>query len=405
MPAYIPPHRRDKASRECRSAEFARAQMARAANVAEVLAVSEEVPSRTQGKGEGKSRGRGKSKAEGSGKDKSREEGRGEGKSRGKGMLRTSASDCPPLELGLVSIAGDTAMTLQVANPSKVLLLDVKRRLAVEIGVPVARLLLVDQAAKVFDDDATVVDVVAAQPSGAQITFVVCEASQFARPQCVFVRYASSMDQKVQSVQDAIEKYMPSNGLAVVVASTKRNVDQIELTLFEKGLSVAAIHGSRTQQEREDAFQAFKSHANPILITTSVAMRGLDSPFVDLLIHFEAPQQVDDYVHQISRTCWPFRRHGGFAVTLVNERDKNLMDLNQLLTSQRQELPVWFELLCQNQTQKGSLKTHSDAGAEVTLPTVVEQSEAFARPAATIEQSEAFTRPAATLEVPADSWF
>lgn len=88
----------------------------------------------------------------------------------------------------------------------------------------------------------------------------------------------------------------------MVFVETKRGADSLEMDLHQRNVSVAAIHGDRTQTEREEALAAFKSGANPILVATDVAARGLDIPNVSLVVNFDMPKQLDDYVHRIGRT-------------------------------------------------------------------------------------------------------
>ena len=58
------------------------------------------------------------------------------------------------------------------------------------------------------------------------------------------------------------------------------------------------IHGDRQQSERETALRLFHNGTTPILIATDVVARGIDIPRVDVVINYDAPQQIDDYVHR-----------------------------------------------------------------------------------------------------------
>merc|ERR1712110_920395 len=108
--------------------------------------------------------------------------------------------------------------------------------------------------------------------------------------------------QKVRELDRAVKDNLPPGGLAVIFVETKRAADTLELDLYEAGVKVTAIHGDRSQQEREEALHAFKSGANPVLVATDVAARGLDIPNVALVVNFDMPKQLDDYVHRIGRT-------------------------------------------------------------------------------------------------------
>merc|ERR1719265_1227807 len=71
------------------------------------------------------------------------------------------------------------------------------------------------------------------------------------------VVYAGELKQKVHALERAIKDYLPKDGLAVVFVETKRAADQLELDLHTGGVAVTAIHGDRSQKEREEALHAF----------------------------------------------------------------------------------------------------------------------------------------------------
>jgi ATP-dependent RNA helicase DDX3X len=164
------------------------------------------------------------------------------------------------------------------------------------------------------------------------------------------VVYSDQMRQKVHALERAIKENLTKDGLAVVFVETKRSADDLELELHGAGVAVTAIHGDRSQNEREEALNAFKSGANPVLVATDVAARGLDIPNVALVVNFDMPKQLDDYVHRIGRTGRAGRK--GVAVSFVNERCTYLPELGDLLVEAKQEPPAWFGELCRNASRR-----------------------------------------------------
>merc|ERR1740139_1499587 len=164
------------------------------------------------------------------------------------------------------------------------------------------------------------------------------------------VQYAGELKSKCRALEKAIADHLPVGSLAVVFVETKRAADTLELDLHEAGVGVTAIHGDRSQSEREEALHAFKSGANPVLVATDVAARGLDIPNVALVVNFDMPKQLDDYVHRIGRTGRAGRK--GTAIAFVNERCNYLPELGDLLVEAKQEMPMWFGDLCKN-AQRG----------------------------------------------------
>jgi len=130
-------------------------------------------------------------------------------------------------------------------------------------------------------------------------------------------------------------------GLTLVFVETKKACDSLEDWLYEQNYDVVAIHGDRTQREREAALTRFKSNSGSILVATDVAARGLDIPNVTHVINYDLPNDINDYVHRIGRTGRA--GHTGLATAFVNEKNKNIVnELMELLTETDQEVPSWL---------------------------------------------------------------
>jgi ATP-dependent RNA helicase DDX3X len=87
-----------------------------------------------------------------------------------------------------------------------------------------------------------------------------------------------------------------SPNLTLVFVETKRSADMLCHFLTDNGFPATAIHGDRTQQEREYALRSFKTGKTPVLVATAVASRGLDIPNVTHVINFDIPTDIDEYV-------------------------------------------------------------------------------------------------------------
>ena len=88
----------------------------------------------------------------------------------------------------------------------------------------------------------------------------------------------------------------------LVFGETKRGVEKLARDLSTRGIRAEAIHGNKSQGQRERALTAFKQHKAKVLVATDVAARGLDISDVSHVINFDTPQTYDDYVHRIGRT-------------------------------------------------------------------------------------------------------
>jgi superfamily II DNA/RNA helicase len=96
---------------------------------------------------------------------------------------------------------------------------------------------------------------------------------------------------------------------------TKRNADRLAHALRKEGIEAAAIHGDLPQRVREQALKGFSDGSVPALVATDVAARGLDIDDVEIVVHYDPPEDHKGYLHRSGRTA----RAGeaGLAVTLL----------------------------------------------------------------------------------------
>ena len=116
---------------------------------------------------------------------------------------------------------------------------------------------------------------------------------------------------------------------AMVFTRTKRGADRLAKFLSAAGLDVAAIHGDKTQGQRERALGAFKAGHAKALIATDIAARGIDIEAVSHVFNYELPNVPEAYVHRIGRTA----RAGaqGVAITLCDRAEIGLLrDIEKL---------------------------------------------------------------------------
>jgi ATP-dependent RNA helicase RhlE len=108
--------------------------------------------------------------------------------------------------------------------------------------------------------------------------------------------------------------------LALVFVRTKRGADRLVKRLASSGVKAAAVHGNRSQKQREQALSQFRSGHVDTLVATDVAARGIDVPDVSHVINFDLPGDHDVYVHRVGRTGRAGRR--GIGITLVGSGDR-----------------------------------------------------------------------------------
>lgn len=88
----------------------------------------------------------------------------------------------------------------------------------------------------------------------------------------------------------------------MVFGRTKWGIEKLTKQLVERGFKAMAIHGNKSQGQRQRALTSFKRNEVTILLATDVASRGIDVEDVSHVINYDAPESYDDYVHRIGRT-------------------------------------------------------------------------------------------------------
>lgn len=134
---------------------------------------------------------------------------------------------------------------------------------------------------------------------------------------------ASQVDQNIIKVPDRDKKIEQLHQLlqkdgfdkVIVFGRTKWGIQKLTNILIKRGVKAAAIHGNKSQSQRQRALTEFKQNTIQVLMATDVASRGLDIPNVTHVINYDAPASYDDYIHRIGRTGRAGKR--GVALTFV----------------------------------------------------------------------------------------
>ncbi|MCX6729582.1 MAG: DEAD/DEAH box helicase [Candidatus Saccharibacteria bacterium] len=110
----------------------------------------------------------------------------------------------------------------------------------------------------------------------------------------------TTKDQKLNKLGEMLED--PNFEKVLVFGETKWGVQKLADHLNDLGHKAEAIHGNKSQPQRQRALNAFKQDRVKVLVATDVAARGLDIPNVSHVINFDQPNTYSDYVHRIGRT-------------------------------------------------------------------------------------------------------
>jgi ATP-dependent RNA helicase RhlE len=131
----------------------------------------------------------------------------------------------------------------------------------------------------------------------------------------------------------------PALARVLVFTRTKHGADRVVRHLSAVGFEATAIHGNKSQPQRERALAGFRDGQARVLVATDIAARGIDVDGVSHVINFELPNVPEDYVHRIGRTA----RAGatGIAVAFCSDEERPyLRDIEKLTRSSLRRIPT-----------------------------------------------------------------
>ena len=119
-------------------------------------------------------------------------------------------------------------------------------------------------------------------------------------------------------------------GTVLVFSRTKYGARNIARQLNTKGFTTAELHSNRSLAQRKQALNGFKNGVYRVLVATDIAARGIDVKQIELVINFDLPDQITDYVHRIGRTGRA--GHSGKAISFATPDQRGDMQAIERLT-------------------------------------------------------------------------
>jgi superfamily II DNA/RNA helicase len=124
----------------------------------------------------------------------------------------------------------------------------------------------------------------------------------------------------VDRLDALVDQLSAERELTLVFVRTKHGADRLVKRLSREGIDALAMHGNKSQRQRESALRRFESGQVDVLVATDVAARGIDVAGISHVINFDAPADHETYVHRVGRTGRAGRT--GVAVTLVGDEQR-----------------------------------------------------------------------------------
>lgn len=142
---------------------------------------------------------------------------------------------------------------------------------------------------------------------------------------------------KYRSLMKHLQEYN-CNGKCLVFVETKKGCDALTRSLRQDGYSARCIHGDKTQEERDYVLKDFKSGAFSVLVATDVAARGLDVKDIQMVINFDFPNNMEDYIHRIGR-CGRAGAKGTAVSFFGSKNSRNARELMKILSESDNIVP------------------------------------------------------------------
>jgi len=126
---------------------------------------------------------------------------------------------------------------------------------------------------------------------------------------------------------------------AVIFCNTRRKVDWLTDKMKQKDFVVSSTHGDISQQERDIILSEFRTGSSRVLITTDLLARGIDVQQVSLVINYDLPRNLENYIHRIGRSG-RFGRKGVAINFITNDDVRALRELEEFYHTQVPEMPA-----------------------------------------------------------------
>jgi ATP-dependent RNA helicase RhlE len=148
--------------------------------------------------------------------------------------------------------------------------------------------------------------------------------------------YEVEQDRKLGLLQMMLRE---EDGSFLVFARTKHGVDRLSKKLSRDGVKSAAIHGDRSQNQRNQALRGFQDGQYRVLVATDVAARGIHVEGISHVVNYDLPQVPEDFIHRVGRTARAGAR--GTASTFATRAERSdVAHIERTLTTRLIRRPV-----------------------------------------------------------------
>lgn len=125
----------------------------------------------------------------------------------------------------------------------------------------------------------------------------------------------------------------------LVFVETKKGCDMLTRSLRMDGFQARAMHGDKSQEERDWVLKEFKSRQSTLLVATDVAARGLDVDDIRMVVNFDFPNDMETYIHRIGRTGRAGKKGTAVSFLVAQKNGRLAKELIEILERTQQNIP------------------------------------------------------------------
>merc|ERR1712196_485973 len=132
---------------------------------------------------------------------------------------------------------------------------------------------------------------------------------------------------------------------AIIYCNTQRKADNLRAEMEKRDFTVSTIHAGLEHDERQLVMRQFRNGSSRVLISTDLLARGIDVQQVNLVINYDMPREVENYLHRIGRSGRYGRK--GTAINFVTGPDiRKMKEIEKYYSTQIEELPADVPDVC-----------------------------------------------------------
>jgi len=150
---------------------------------------------------------------------------------------------------------------------------------------------------------------------------------------------------KYRNLLRYLRENLTSKDRVLVFVETKKGCDMLTRSLRMDGFQARAMHGDKSQEERDWVLKEFKSRQSTLLVATDVAARGLDVDDIRMVVNFDFPNDMETYIHRIGRTGRAGKKGTAVSFFVAQKNARLSKDLVEILQRTSQNIPSELQAL------------------------------------------------------------